>query len=135
MLEFPLAERRKQEDKAEDDSSADPEWLSYKEKISHSTDAADSIRFRMDFMLKRLLEAYPSLSPKDNTRSFTSQQKLAVYRRDKGCCQICIKCKGERVAWDDWHCDHRKAWSKGGKTIVDNGVVACAACNLAKGSD
>jgi hypothetical protein len=40
-------ERREQEAKAEDDSSADPEWLSYKEKISHSTDAADSIRFRI----------------------------------------------------------------------------------------
>jgi hypothetical protein len=128
-------ERREQEAKAEDDSSADPEWLSYKEKISHSTDAADSIRFRMDFMLKRLLEAYPSLSLKDNVRTFTPQQKLAVYRRDKGICQLRIKCKGEKVAWDDWHCDHRKAWSKGGKTTVENGTVACAACNLAKGGD
>ncbi len=128
-------ERREQEAKAEDDSSADPEWLSYKEKISHSTDAADSIRFRMDFMLKRLLEAYPSLSLKDNVRGFTPQQKLAVYRRDKGICQLRMKCKGEKVAWDDWHCDHRKAWSKGGKTTVENGAVACAACNLAKGGD
>jgi HNH endonuclease len=89
----------------------------------------------MDFMLKRLLEAYPSLSLKDNVRGFTPQQKLAVYRRDKGICQLRIRCKGEKVAWDDWHCDHRKAWSKGGKTTVENGAVACAACNLAKGGD
>ncbi len=37
------------------------EWTTYKEKISHSTDAADSIRSRMDFMLLHLLETYPKI--------------------------------------------------------------------------
>lgn len=127
------AERRKQEELDED--HADAEWVTYKEKVSHSTDSVDSIRARMDFMLKHLLLRYPKLSRKDNVRGFTHQQKLSVFRRDKGVCQVRLKCKGTKVTWDDWHCDHRKAWSKGGKTIVENGQVACTPCNLSKGGN
>ncbi len=126
-------ERREQEEKSED--LADPEWITYKEKISHSTDAAESIRWRMEFMLRKLLEEFPGLSRKDNQRGFTHIQKLAIFRRDKGVCQIKFKCKGEKLTWDDWHCDHIMPWSKGGKTTVENGQVSCSACNLAKGAD
>jgi hypothetical protein len=124
--------RRDQEAKSEDD--IDPEWATYKERISHSTDSGDSIRWRMDFMLRHFLEAFPSLPQKDNQRSFTSAQRLAIFRRDKGHCQLKIKCGGEKVSWDDWHCDHRKPYTSGGTTTVDNGQVACTPCNLSKGA-
>jgi hypothetical protein len=124
--------RRKEESKAED--KADPEWIAYHEKISHSTDAADSIQWRTEFLLRNILERYPNLSRKDNQRDFTHVQKLAVFRRDKGMCQVHVKCDGIKVTWDDWHCDHKRAWSKGGKTTVENGQVACSECNLSKGA-
>ena len=39
------------------------------------------------------------------------------------------------MGWDDdWHADHKVPYSKGGLTTVENGQVACAECNLAKGS-
>ena len=122
--------RRTQEELSEDD--ADSEWVTYREKISHSTDSADSIRWRMEFMLRNTLERFPTLSLKDNQREFTHVQKLAVFRPDKGACQLKLKCKGVKLTWDDWHCDHIKPWSKGGKTTVKNGQVSCPACNLAK---
>lgn len=125
--------RRAQE--ALDEDHGDAEWVTYKERISHSTDAQESIRFRMDFMLRHLLERFQSLPLKDNQRDFTHVQKLAVFRRDNQTCQVRIKCDGVRVEWDDWHCDHKVAWSKGGATTVENGQVACPACNLAKGAD
>lgn len=125
--------RRAQE--ALDEDHGDAEWVTYKERISHSTDAQESIRFRMDFMLRHLLERFPSLPLKDNQRDFTHVQKLAVFRRDNQTCKVRIKCDGVRVEWDDWHCDHKVAWSKGGATTVENGQVACPACNLAKGAD
>ena len=131
FIDFEIA-RREQEAKSEDEAS--PEWVSYKEKISHSTDATDSIRHRMEFMLRNLLETFPTLSRKDNQRDFTYVQKLAVFRRDKGICQLCIKCNGEKLTWDDWQCDHITPWSKGGKTTVKNGQVSCASCNLSKGN-
>ena len=123
--------RAAQEELSEDDGEA--EWISYKEKISHSTDSEDSIRYRMEFMLRDLLDSQPCLSLKDSQRMFTEAQRRAVFRRDGGMCQAGIKCDGGKVRWDDWHCDHRLAWTEGGKTTVENAQVACAACNLSKG--
>ena len=131
FLDFESA-RRAQEELSEDEAESD--WVAYKEKISHSTDSEDSIRFRMDFMLRDLLTAHPRLNLKDPQRDFTAPQRLAVYRRDAGICQVQLRCDGVKVRWDNWHCDHRIPWSQGGKTCVQNGQVACPDCNLAKGS-
>jgi hypothetical protein len=116
------------------DDDGDPEWITYREKISHSTDAAESIRWRMEFLMRNLLEHFPNLSRKDNQRDFTHIQKLTVFRRDRGTCQVKLKCSGIKLTWDDWHCDHITPWSKGGKTTVSNGQAACPACNLSKGA-
>ena len=51
----------------------------------------------MEFMLRHFLEAFPSLPRKDNQRSFTHVQRLAIFRRDKGHCQLKIKCDGAKV--------------------------------------
>lgn len=125
-------QRRINEEKPDDE--IDPEWSSYKEKISHSTDAADSIRWRMEFMLRHFVDANPRIETKDNQRAFTQAQRLAVFRRDKGHCQLKIKCDGAKLSWDDWHCDHIIPWTAGGKTTVENAHVACASCNLSKGA-
>jgi len=130
FIEF---EKKRRDNEALPEDQADPEWVTYKDKISHSTDSSESIRWRMEFMLRNTLEAYPSLSRKDNQREFSHIQKLAVFRRDKGLCQLKLKCDGVKVTWDNWHCDHIKPWSKGGKTTVENGQVACSTCNLSKG--
>jgi hypothetical protein len=126
-------ERYLQETKPEDE--ADSEWVTYKERISHSTDAADSIRWRMEFMLKNLFDKYSNIPLKDNQREFTYVQRLAIFRRDKGVCQLRIKCDGVKLTWDDWHCDHITPWSKGGKTTVENGQVSCARCNSSKSNN
>lgn len=111
---------------------ADPEILTYQEKTSHSTDAEDSLRWRHDLLLRKFLESYPNVEQKDNQRLFTHDQRMAIYRRDKGMCQVRLKCSGEKCEWDKWEADHVKAWSKGGTTTVVNGQVACLACNLSK---
>lgn len=126
------ADRNDQANKPEE--QADPEWVAYNGKISHSTDALDSIRFRMEFMLRHLLQSFPSLSRKDNQRGFTYLQKLAIFRRDNGHCRVKLKCDGIKLTWDDWHCDHILPHSKGGFTTVENGQVSCSACNLSKGN-
>ena len=122
--------RRSQEELSEDEAEA--EWVSYKEKISHSTDSEDSIRSRLDFLLRDLLSQHTGLALKDPQRDFTHQQRLAVFRRNSGVCQVGVCCGGKKVRWDDWHCDHRVPWSKGGTTSVENGQVSCPECNLAK---
>ena len=134
FLEFE-GTRKKHEALSEEDAGADPEWMGYKEKISHSTDSEESIQWRTEFMLRHFLQANPGLHLKDDQRQFTHEQRLAVFRRDGGICQLHLKCDGVKVVWNEWHCDHKKAWSKGGRTTVENGQVACCPCNLAKGGD
>ena len=130
FLDFEERRREEEENSAEDASA---EWLAYKDKISHSNDAEESIRFRMDFMLKDLFGCFPHLTRKDGQRGFSHAQRLAVFRKSRGYCQAKIACQGEHLAWSNWHCDHIEAWSKGGKTTVENGQATCPACNLAKG--
>ena len=124
------SKRRAQDTLSEE--HAEPGWVQYKEKISHSTDSEDSIRWRMDFMLKDLLLEQPRIEIKDAQRGFTHQQRLAVFRRDGGRCQLGIGCGSATLKWGNWHCDHKIPWSEGGKTCVANAQVACPECNIAK---
>lgn len=122
---------RREQDKLPE-GEADNEMLLYHEKTSHSTDAVDSISWRHEFLLRRFFEAVPDVELKDDQRLFSYEQRLAIYRRDKGLCKVGIKCQGQKCEWDNWAADHIKPWSKGGRTTVENGQVACIPCNSAK---
>ena len=130
FIEF---ESYKRKQKKIDVDSCDPEIVSYHEKTSHSTDAEDSLEWRNEYLLRKFLEKYQDIELKDNNRLFTNEQRLAIYRKNKGICQIKLKCSGKKCDWDNWEADHIKAWSKGGKTTVDNGQVSCPECNSSKG--
>jgi len=85
-------------------------------------------------LLRKFFEAVPDIEPKDEQRLFSHEQRLAIFRRDVGLCQLRLKCSGLKCEWDAWEADHKVAWSQGGKTTVENGQVACPACNSSKGS-
>ncbi len=126
-------EHCRKEEKRKPEDEQDPKWMAYQEQIGHSNDHATSIAYRVNFMFEKLFKESPSVRLKDKTRLFTHEQRLAIFRRDDCRCQLKVKCAGkEKLKWDNWHCDHKKPWSKGGETIVDNGQVTCAECNLAK---
>ena len=112
--------------------NCDPEILAYKERTSHSTDAQDSIQWRHDFLLRKFFETVQDIEAKDNQRLFSHERRLAIFRRDGGVCQVRLKCDGAKCEWDAWEADHRVTWTTGGKTTVENGQVACPACNSAK---
>ncbi len=124
--------RRQQAHLSEDDANS--EMIVYHNKISHSTDSVDSIKWRHDFLMRVLFETHQDFERKDGQRMFTNEQRLAIYRRDNGLCGVQIKCSGEKCEWDAWEADHIVPWSQGGKTVVANGQVACPACNASKGS-
>lgn len=63
----------------------------------------------------------------DPRRAFTAKQRRLIWRRDGGICFYCRKPAGA-----DWQADHVLPWSMGGRTVIQNGVCACAACNNAK---
>lgn len=112
----------------------DSKMVEYLNKTSHSTDAQDSLEYRHKILLEKLHQDIPNLEPLDPQREFTAEQRIAIYRRDNGICQLKIKCDDKKCEWDNWHTDHKKPWSKGGLTTVNNGQVACPECNLSKGN-
>lgn len=122
---------RQQDDKKSVDER-DSEMVSYLEKTSHATDSQDSLKSRHEVLLRRLHETIPNFVPLDSRRTYTEEQRLAIFRRDGSICQVRLKCEGKKCEWDNWHADHRNPWSAGGTTTVENGQVACPDCNLAK---
>lgn len=124
--------RREQKSLGVDD--CDPEIISYHERTSHSTDSEDSLQWRHDYLLRKYLEYDNTIQLKDNNRNFSHEQRLAIFRRDKGICQVKLKCEGIKCDWDNWEADHIIPWDKGGKTTVENGQISCVECNRCKGS-
>jgi hypothetical protein len=122
--------RKQDEERPEDQRT--PQMITYQEKTSHSTDSLDSLEYRHKLLMEFFLREIPALPPLDPERSFTDEQRLAIWRRDNGICQVRVKCEGAKCEWGQWEADHRKPWSKGGLTTVENGQVCCPPCNKSK---
>ena len=104
-----------------------PEYQLY---MQSSANSISSIEGRIKILLLEFYEKFPSMSiyKLDPKRIFDDQQKLEIYGRDKGICQIGF----EQVSETNWHADHKIPWIKGGMTTVDNGQVLCIRHNLSK---
>lgn len=66
-------------------------------------------------------EFYTQLSDND---------KRNVYEKQNGICPIC----GKYHTIEEMEGDHIVAWSKGGKTTIDNLQMLCKKCNREKGN-
>lgn len=93
-----------------------------------SADSAKSINLRRKIILSKYLEFNKKIKKKDPKRCFDYSEKLKVYRRDKGICQIC----GKETIFRDGVVDHVKAHRKTGKTKIYNAQWSCIKCNLKK---
>lgn len=73
---------------------------------------------------------------KDERRAFSEAQRIQIYRRDNGLCQMCLEeGKPERealVPWTEYQADHVIPHSRGGQTVVENAQVLCRYHNQQK---
>lgn len=74
---------------------------------------------------------------KDTKRAFSEAERIAIYRRDNGLCQMCLE-EGKpeeeaRVSWSEFEADHVLPHCKGGDTVIENGQVLCSYHNAVKG--
>ena len=125
-------ETSRRDNESKDDDTKDAGLVEYRRLTSYSTDGEESIKGRLEFIEKLFFIAYADIVTIDTIRTYTHEQRLAIFRRSAGACQIMTHCAGERLMWGEWHADHIVPYSKGGKTTVSNGQISCPACNLAK---
>ncbi|HET7455284.1 MAG TPA: DUF262 domain-containing protein [Solirubrobacterales bacterium] len=111
-------------------SEADPDVIRFAEARQQN---GNEIEIR-DRILRQLFFDFSrqhghTMLDKDNRRAFDEAERIAIYRRDEGLCQICIeegKPEAEaRVPWREFDADHVLPHSRGGQTVVDNGRVLC----------
>ncbi len=121
-------ERRSVEEPAELIASGDlwdKDLYDYIDAFQREGAKRDNIEIRHKVYLKRMLKAFPDLVPLDETRGFSNEQRIVIWRRDGGICQIC----GANVQFDDFHADHIEPYAAGGPTVVENGRCTCQSCN------
>lgn len=113
-------------------------FSSLTQSMSRGTDGSDGISSRHDILSQFLFEVvslnpHPTLDPE---RNFTHEEKLIIYRRAGGQCQLEHNGKvcGRPLEFDDTAVDHIIPHSKKGKTELSNGRIAYRACNIARGN-
>lgn len=121
-------EANRAEDELKAPENQDTKLVIYHERVSNSSDTYDSLLYRHNFLKESLLSTITDLPQKDSKRNFDEAQRQVLYRKFNGICQLC----GKVCEWNDWEADHIVPWSKGGKTVVDNGQVLCPSCNSRK---
>lgn len=61
-------------------------------------------------------------------RQFSSGDIQTMYHRQDGKCALC----GQKKELKDMQADHIIPWSKGGRTVLENGQMLCVSCNEKK---
>jgi hypothetical protein len=76
---------------------------------------------------------------KDERRAFNEAERIAIYRRDEGLCQMCLdagKPEAEaRIPWREFDADHVRPHGRGGRTVIENGRVLCEHHNRGRDPD
>lgn len=106
-----------------------PEAYSLLEVISDGTDNEERLNRKLEPVIKYIVSNVDDLKGLDPQRFFTAAQRMALFNRDQGICQI----TGEKLTTKNFHCDHIVAWIKGGRTTLENGRVTTASANSSKG--
>ena len=102
-------------------------FVNYLRTVMSSTDEINQRKERekiLDSVLSSIFET------KDPYRIFNKEQRRIIWYQSNGHCSN-RKCK-KRLTINNFHIDHIKPHSKGGKTNLKNAQILCSKCNLEK---
>ena len=124
-LEITRAEER---EKPEDQQNA--QILNFND--SARADDPVRLKYRHDFLKTWILSKVDSIEPKDldTRRLFTHEQRMALFFRSQGKCQMC----SDKITQDNFEADHITRHTDGGQTILSNGRALCITCNRSRGT-
>ena len=95
------------------------------------TGNVQNLEERCKIKIERFLTKYPQVSRLDTKRSFTREEKYALWTLTDP--KECYRCK-TTISFDDATVDHVNPHSKGGKTSLNNLKLCCVSCNSSKGA-
>lgn len=107
------------------------------QSMSRGTDGSERIGDRYEILTQFLfkdvaLSPLPDLDPR---RGFSFEEKLILYRKAEGRCQLScdgVVC-GRPIEFEDSVVDHVVPHSQGGITALGNGRLAHRSCNISRG--
>jgi hypothetical protein len=99
----------------------------------------DSVEVRDALIRDAFFEKSGALLLKDGKRFFDEGERISIYRKANGICEMCIdEGKSEAqatVSWKDFEAHHILPWILGGQTKVEKGKLLCQRHNLELGSN
>ena len=127
-------ENRRKQDEDMPEDQRDERMVSYQLAVLQQTANLASQQERRRILTEDMLSIISDLILLDDQRQFTHDQRAAIFRKAGGVCTNPSNSENCLVdcGWDDFHADHIKPYSKGGRTTVANGQLLCRVCNLKK---
>lgn len=119
-----LDEKALNAEKSEEEQ--DPKMVAYSN--ASRGDSIEYVEYRKNYLRDYILSNMTYLETKDATRLFTQDQRMVIFRKSGGKCQIC----GCDITEDDFEADHIIPYAQGGPTTIANGQALCSTCNKPK---
>ena len=110
-------------------------WLSFTSALSNAGYAKNRINSRHQILMSFIFRKYPSISLKDRKRSFTEEQKIAIWDRAEMQCEWIEnneRCKERFDNFREADADHIIKWNEGGPTSIENGRLLCRKHNRSR---
>jgi hypothetical protein len=133
--DFVIAFHQRWKKKSEDDREVMP-FSDSRQQTINEVEVRHRIIRQLFFEFAK--EKSAKIIVKDTKRAFSEADRILIYRRDNGLCQVCVK-EGTpepdcRVPWSEYEADHVLPHSKGGQSEVPNGQLLCKTHNRKLGA-
>jgi hypothetical protein len=106
--------------------AADPVLTEFGRLMQQGTNDITSLRERVAILRRYFLLENPDVQVRDAKRSFTAEERAAIWILGK---KTCAKCGKALPTVDEMEADHHKQWAHGGITSLQNGRCLCESCN------
>lgn len=94
--------------------------------MQQGTNDLGSLQTRVNTLRRYFLEAHPDVELRDHVRSFSEEERYAIWVLGGKQCAECGKALPEL---EDMEADHKRQWAHGGPTTLENGRSLCEICN------